>query len=278
MQKFLDFFKNPWTKRGASALSALYGLLILWLAWASYAYIMEFDNVKALYAVYLIISFLFGALMIYARKQPFTAVLVMLLIPANLVIVLLNFGSWFYILPSTVLLIVLFFAVRTHETLKVVLGTIYLLLYVLSVLAFIAFTTVFGGLNLHGFEVKNRAEEIASPEGTYRYVRYVEPQKTTNRRIYIYTEPNTEDVNLGLVRFKQIYKAKRVYSGRYDEPLTIDWKDDQTLTVNGFEELINFDAAATDTEGLEDTAETSRATTSPAATSSTGESETTAGE
>lgn len=262
----LNFFKKNWVKRVASGITALYGLLLIWLTWASYAYVMEYDNVKALYAVYLIITLIFGALMVYSKKQLFTTVLVMLLLPINLVFILLNFGSWFYVLPSTVILIIMFFACHANETLKVVLGTIYLLMYVLGSLAFMAFTIIFGQLNLHGFNLNYRKEEVVSLKETYRYVRYVEPEDAKNRRIYFYAEPNTEDINFGLVKFKKVVGAQRIYAGKYAQDIKIRWLDDDSIMVDGMVEDVTLGNDWGD-EGLNESSDVSSTPSRPSVTS-----------
>lgn len=45
-------------------------------------------------------------------------------------------GDWILIVPPFIVAIIMFFAAGTNETVKVIMGTIYLLLYVLGIVAY----------------------------------------------------------------------------------------------------------------------------------------------
>lgn len=236
----VNFFEKTWVKRTLSGIIYLYGALLIWLLWASFAYVTEYNSQKVVLLVFFFVNLLFGAMMFLSRKQVFTAILVMLLVPINLGILILNFGNWLYVLPPVILSISMFFIVKANSTLKTILGTIYLLMYVLGILAYIAFVTLFGQISLHGFDLENRKFENISPNEEYRYVWYEQDESSPNRRIEIYVESNTDDVNLGFVNFKNILISKRVYAGKYDVPVDIKWKGENMLVVNEREERVDI--------------------------------------
>ena len=225
-----DIIKKGWVRWVLSAVSYLYGALLAFLVWMSLAYVMDYDNGVSLFVVYALVNLLFLATMFLSRRTVSTAILTMLLVPVALAILLLNMGNWYMVIPPVLVTIVMFFAVRAHETLKTILGTIYLLMYVLSILAYIAFSAIMGG-----FDNSVRQDMAPSPGGLYRYVVYEDKETVSNRTIDIYVEPNTNDIDWKLVRFDQTVRAKRVYTGKYSEPPTIEWTGDEVLTVNGKE-------------------------------------------
>lgn len=222
-----EFFEKTWVKRTLSGISYLYGALLVWLVWASLAYEMSYDNANLVFIVYLLINFIFSITLFLSRKVISTAILVMLLVPVSLGILLLNFGNWFMIAPPVLIVIFMFFAVRAHDTLKMILGTIYLLMYVLSILGYIAVSTIFSG----GHETV-RTQEVASPNGLYRYVVYEGKDGAANRAINIYVEPNTNDIDLKLVQFKETMRAKREFTGKFNAPPAISWQEEDLLVIN----------------------------------------------
>lgn len=236
----VNFFEKTWVKRTLSGIIYLYGALLIWLLWASFAYVAEYNSQKMVLLIFFLVNVLFGIIMFHCRKQIFTAILVMLLVPINLGILILNFGNWLYVLPPVILSISMFFIVKANPTLKTILGTIYLLMYVLGILAYIAFVTLFGQISLHGFDLENRKFENISPSGEYRYVWYEQDENSRNRRIEIYVESNTDDIDLGFVNFKNVFISKRVYAGKYEVPVDIEWKGDNMLTINEREERVDI--------------------------------------
>ena len=65
-----------------------------------------------------------------------TEILSILMLPVVFCMILFNMGDWILIVPPFIVAIIMFFAAGTNETVKVIMGTIYLLMYVLGIVAY----------------------------------------------------------------------------------------------------------------------------------------------
>jgi len=88
-----NILANVWTKRAASALSALYALGVCYLCYCSIFYHIE---VASRISLCLMISLV---VMLYSRKQILTRIASVVILPAMLPVVLLYFGEWGMIIP-----------------------------------------------------------------------------------------------------------------------------------------------------------------------------------
>ena len=132
MDTLVALFKNVWLKRGVALLCWGYTGLLIWIAWLNGAFFLEYENPTSLFVVYVFVNIAALGLLIYTRRQVITQVNVMILPPVVFATFLLAFGNWYMILPPLVVLVAMFFICTANETLKTVLGTMYLLMYVLT--------------------------------------------------------------------------------------------------------------------------------------------------
>lgn len=223
---FSALLKNIWVKRGASVISLLYALYICILSYRSLLYNVVITK-PVTFCVYLtFISLCALGAMIYTRHQIATKIASFIILPALLPIVIMCLGSWEMIVPLAICGLVIFFASGANEGTKTLLGTIYVLFYILTALAYFIFTTY-----LTSTAVKKTVESGVSPTGLYRY-EVIDTNDSLNGSTTVYLEPNDKDI----VRSSVTYKAKG-----YDRalcvkrPLTevkIEWKESD-LYING---------------------------------------------
>lgn len=228
MDKLVEFFKNVWFRRAVALVCWGYTFMMAWVAWLSFGYSFEYENPTALFVLYLFVNIAALGLMILTRRQVITMVNCMILPPIIFVIVIFGFGNWYLILPPLAVVIAMFFINAANETLKTVLGTIYLLMYVIGVVAYIAINLFMGDLTFFvGVDLSRRDAdyEKLSPSGDYRIVRYVDEPGERRTAAY-YIESTEDDVKIPFGICKKVFGSKHIHTAAYqsksDDP--VSWK------------------------------------------------------
>lgn len=224
--KSAKLHSNIWLKRGASALGLLYAIFICILSYHAVFYEIIITQRLAFCLLLTVISIVAGAAMIYSRKQLMTKISGFIMFPALLPVVLLCFGSWEMIIPLAVCAIVIFFASGSNEAAKTLLGTIYLLTYILAALAYFIFTSF-----LASPAIKETIESGVSPSGKYRY-EVIETTDSSNGSTSVILEPNFLDKKYALVTFKVKGYDRKLCVKRPKTEVELEWKDDD-LYING---------------------------------------------
>lgn len=219
-----DMLENVWLKRCIAVAGFAYAAVITLLAYATFLYDLEFVSGKqsSFFIMYAVASVVFMVLMIYTREQFVTRLISVILLPVVFFLALFNFhnftdANWILIIPPFIVALVMFFAAGTHETVKVIMGTIYLLLYVLGIVAYVVCNMLFGSstvettldMNLDPQSTvysyyKNDLVHLSkvieddnaiSPDGKYRF--YLSDVKDmSDGRVVIYVLPNGQDIKL----------------------------------------------------------------------------------
>lgn len=144
-----EIMNDVWVKRCISVFTAAYAAVITLLTYATFLYDLEFvpDKMAPFLVIYAGASIVFMLLMIYTREMFMTKLISVLLLPIVFFLLLFNIGNgnWVLIIPPFIVAIVMFFAAGTNESVKVIMGTIYLLLYVLGIVAYVVCNMLFGG-------------------------------------------------------------------------------------------------------------------------------------
>lgn len=243
MDKLVAFFKNVWFRRGVAIASWGYTGFMIWVAWLCYAYYMEFENPTPAFVLYLFINVSAMGLMILSRKQVITQVNSYVLPPIVFLVAFFGFGNWFVVIPPMVVMLVLFFVNTSNETLKTVLGTIYLLLFVIGIVGRIGATRFVGNFTFLGPDLTTRDTnyESLSKSGEYRLVRYLE--STTDRSTMSYwVEYTGDDVKLPMGIAKKVLGCKKIHTAAYTNLSQnfVEWKirkingkDTEVLIVDG---------------------------------------------
>ena len=219
-------FSNVWVRRCVSVFCLAYVVMIAFFAYATFIYQLEFTEgmEPAFFTVYTMINLIFLLLMIFTRKEMLTCILSMLLPLIVFFLVLFNIGTWVLIIPPFIVAVVMFFLADNHETMKVIMGTIYLLVYVLGIVLLVVSNMLFVGASVETeintkidpdstvYKIyQNSMDKIAtvtsdentiSPDGKYRF--YIVDVKDSDRgAVKIYVVPYGEDVDLKFFTLKQ---------------------------------------------------------------------------
>lgn len=216
---------NVWLKRGASVLGVLYTVLICIFSYRAIFYEIVITQRVSFCMLMSAVSILACTLMIYSRKQILTRLSGFIMFPALLPVVLLCFGSWELIIPLAACAIIIFFANGANEGAKTLLGTIYLLVYILAALAYFIFTSF-----LASPAVTETVEKGVSPSGKYRY-EVIETKDSSKGSTSVVLEPNDKDIKYSMLTFKIKGYDHKVYVKRPLTEVTIDWKKDD-LYIN----------------------------------------------
>lgn len=245
MDTLASIFGNVWLKRGMAVLCWGYTGLLVWLAWLNFAYFLEYDNPTSLFVIYVFINVAVLGLMIYTRHQVITQINVMIMPLILLVSFILAFGSWYMLLPPICVIVAMFFICRANETLKTVLGTMYLLMFVVGGAAYVAITLLMGRLTIFtgvDLTLRDANYEKLSSDEAYRIVRYVDKPNGERRTASYYVEDISGDVDIPFGKAKKVLGCGWVlttkYSGREDDPVswvktTIDGERVEALNVEG---------------------------------------------
>lgn len=234
MEKLINFLTNIWFKRGVSIISCFYLLFIGFAAWLSMAYYMEPQHEGSLFTLYIFINLLFGGIMFFTRKLLLTQITAMLAPVLAFAILIFAFGNWFFIIPPIIVSIFIFFMCGAGETIKTILGTIYLIMYVVGVLVYLTLKMLFGNISLAEVNLSERSRDYnISPDGKYRIVQYVEDASDDRRSIKFYVEKTDGDIELPFVTFRKVLGGKHLITSRYESAAVITWKEPAKIYIDG---------------------------------------------
>ncbi|WP_294471230.1 hypothetical protein [uncultured Ruminococcus sp.] len=252
-----EFLSNIWVKRAVGVFNLVYFAVIGLLTFATFLYDLEFTEgqEQSFFTIYVAASVIFLVLMIYSRDVMVTKIISVLLLLVVFCLLLFNMYNWILVIPPLVVALIMFFVAGTHETVKVVMGTIYLLMYVLGLVAYFVFNLLFGGtstlteLNANmdrDSEVfrtyaaqytkicdVTRDNNVLSPNGEYRIVLY-DVQNSDKGGVNICVVPNGQDVTLRFFTLKQKGIKKTISNkGIRGTVPDVGWtkEDDGTLVV-----------------------------------------------
>lgn len=212
-----NFFQNVWTKRAVSVFSLVYGIILTLISYMSVFYNVQIDNSVAFIVAASIISVLFLVMMIYTRKQFLTRFVSIIALPIFLPILLFYFGEWLLLIPLAAVIIIMFFVSGAGEATKTILGTLFLLLYVIGAVVYFLATTF---LNTQTQDVVIQVSESESKQ--YRsYVVDTIDSSTGGTKIYV--EPNNLDKNFKYIRFIAKGYKKLVYNDRNHYNISMEW-------------------------------------------------------
>ncbi|MGN0686633.1 MAG: hypothetical protein ACI4KA_00840 [Oscillospiraceae bacterium] len=244
MDKVVAFFKNVWFKRAVALLCTSYTALLVWVAWLYFAYFVEYENPTALFVLYLFVNCAALGLMVYTRHQVFTMINVMLIPLVVFLITIFGYGNLYLILPPVCVMVAMFFICSANETLKTVVGTMYLLMFVIGIAGYLAVDMLMGPITFIGVELELRDTEyeLPSPSEEYRIVRYIDEPKGDRRIVKYYIESTEDDKDIPFGFAKKVLGCKQVlaqqYTGKSDSPIQwietkVDGEEVEMLSVEG---------------------------------------------
>ena len=217
---------NVWLKRIASVFSLIYAIYICILSFRSVFYDVIIKK-PLVFCLYLsVVSAAALVVMIYSRKQLATKLASFVMIPALLPIIIMCLGSWAMIIPLAICAVTIFFASGANEGTKTLLGTLYLLVYILAALAYFIFTSY-----LASPAVKKTVDEGVSPSEKYRY-EVITTTDSSGGCTTVMLEPNYMDINRSSVTYKVRGYNRKLCVKRPLTEVKIEWKEDD-LYING---------------------------------------------
>ena len=238
MNKGMGILKNKWFIFGVSFLNAAYSAALCFFAYAVFFYDIEYTNKVTFAVFYSVFSLLIGFLMYYTRKSRLTAVFGMLNMVLFLPTLLLDWGNWPLLIPAAIVTLFGFFSCRMNDTFKTVMGTVFLLMYIVAGVAFFLVMNVFRIQT-----VDTLIGQGVSPSGDFRYY-IVDMQNNASGKTVVYVQPNTLDIDHGFV--KMDCTIKRLIR-QVNNPAVIECRwEDTRLFINNEEyfdetEFITFE-------------------------------------
>jgi hypothetical protein len=194
-------------RRAISILSIGYLFFVYMFSVLSLFYDLYIEKTASFVLCVYGLCLLFGAGMVYSRKQIVTRVVIFLCMPALLPILLCYFGQWILLVPICGLTLVMFFTCGAAEKTKVIYGTCALLFYIGGALGFFVYTTLF----MPDYKEIVIRRNIVSETGQYKcFVTDAAPNSAVGTRVYV--EPNTRDVEMGFAKFEARGYKRRVYN------------------------------------------------------------------
>ena len=247
MEKVINFLTNKWFKLGVSVLSIGYIVFLSFVAWLMLGFYLEPTHQGALITLYIFIHVIFMGIMLFTRKQIITRIVAMISPFISFAILLFGFGNWIAAIPAIVVSVFVFFICGMSETTKIILGTIYLIMYVVGVLVYLTFKMLFGNITLMDVDLSRRSTSYQySPDENYRVVLYVDPEGDASRTVSFYLEETEGDISLPFLECRNAMGSLHIITSDYNKPAKIEWKDKNTLYVDGRLREFNFDAVDSD--------------------------------
>ena len=237
---------NRWLKLGVSFLTLAYLALIGILAYWTFLYEIRFKNERTFEIIYIVISVFFLILLFYSRKQLPTRFISMAILFPVFLLILFNFSRPMIYVPPLVVGLILFFACSASESTKVIMGTIYILMYVVGIVVFMIASTLFGGSSVETRITSTAPESIiseydmakidnlnamsVSPDGKYRYY-IVDVKDNARGKVMIVVEPNDLDKEYRYFSLVEVGYSARVaiHPSRGVTP-DIRWIDGSTIS------------------------------------------------
>jgi hypothetical protein len=247
--KAIKFFSNKWTRLGFSLVSLGYLWFLGWVAWMTFAYNFVFDNGAAVFFLYTFVNVMFAIVMIYTRREILTQFATLILHLFVLVMLIYGFGNWFLILPPFLAAAVVFFASGVNESLKVILGTIYMILFVLAFLAYVTLQNLTiqipFKMELHLrehplVEVAYRVELLGDDPPPFRLVAYVDPETKANRTASYYIERTDMDKHMWNLTCERVFGSVRAGALSHERVVDLKWVAPDMLLFDG--RLIEIDS------------------------------------
>lgn len=243
----------------------MFPVFIAYVDWIAFAYSMEPVNPVALFLLYVLVNFIFGGLMIYTRQQIITRIVLCISPLLIFLMMIIDFGNWYLLIPPLAITALCFLACGAGETLKTILGTVYLLMFVVGALVYLTLlhfnltpqTFLPKELNYCNLENRTYTYEY-SPDSSYRLVKYLDDDNPERISATFYVEDVSEDIQLPFMNaYRHFGSLKVLVTVRIDE-LKYDWVSDGELYIDGriknIPELFEKQRASVE-EGEEETTE-----------------------
>ncbi len=216
----------------------------------SFLYDFIYSSAIVFFIFHMIVNLAFLYPMLLTRKTKLTTICSGFLLLMTFFILIFEFGNFLIIIPPFIVSAIVFFTSKCTETAKTVIGTLYLLVYVIGIIAFILVSSFFGSSISPTTLAKNMSKENpvlsvytqakidtalknnVSPDGKLRY-KLVDMDNSLEGKLTLVVEPNNKDKSFIFFKLRETACSKDVgfIMGRGDSVLpTVEWKNDNTIT------------------------------------------------
>lgn len=239
-----NFLTNKFVLFGISCFNILYLVLIGAITGWTFLYQLDFTNEKSFYAFYIILSIIFFFLMLYTRKQFITRFVSMVIPLVVFGLTVINLNTPLLFIPPLVVSLLMFFICKAGDTAKVILGSLYLLLFVVGIVGYTIVSTLFGGSAIETrldytvsdenitsaydmTKIDRLNSNSISPDGKYRYY-ILDVQDNDRGKVIIVVEPNDLDKHYKLFNLIEAGYTSRIakYPTRGVTP-EIEWVENK---------------------------------------------------
>lgn len=204
-----NLFSNKFVLFGISCINVLYLIFIGAISSWTFLYKLEFTNYKSFYTFYIALAAIFLVLMFLSKEQFFTRAVSLLLPLTVFALTVINLDTPLLFVPPLVVAVLMFFVCKAGDTAKVILGSLYLLLFVVGIVGYTIISTLFGGsaietkldytvsdseiISVYDMTKIDRLNANSiSPDGKYRYY-ILDVQDNDRGKVIIVVEPNDLD-------------------------------------------------------------------------------------
>ena len=208
-----------------SILGAGYSALLLYFAYTTFFFDIEYTNQVTFAIVGAVVAVAVCFLDYFTRESKFTCFFGMLNMVLLFPTVMFDWGNWPLLIPAAVVTLFGFFCCHMNETAKTVFGTLFLLLYIIGGVAFYFVTSFFNVRT-----IDTLIDTAASPSGAFRYYT-LDVQNKASGKIVVYVQPNTLDKDNGMFTSKTTLK-KMICQMNKPAEAQCSW-DGENLYING---------------------------------------------
>lgn len=208
-----------------SILGVGYSVLLIYLAYVTFFYDIEYSN-RVLFAVVgAVVAVAVCFLDYFTRECKLTCVLGMINMILLFPTLMLDWGNWPLLIPAAIVTLFGFFCCHMNETAKTVFGTLFLLLYIIGGIVFYFVTSFFNVRT-----VDTLIDTGASPSGAFRYYT-LDVQNKASGKLVVYVQPNTLDNDNGMFVTRTTLK-KMICQMNKPAEAECSW-DGENLYING---------------------------------------------
>ncbi len=245
MEKLVNILTNKWLNIGVSVLSVFYPIMIIFVSWIYTAYYIEPSNEAALYVLYIFINVIFAGIMLFTRKRTVTIICAMITPIFSFFLLILTFGNWIIIIPPIAVCVFIFFMCGAGETAKMIIGTLYLILFVVGTLVYLTLSQLIGEFSLTSVDLSLRSTTYQySPDKQYRIVTYAQHNDSDRSTVTFYLERASEDISIPFADCRRVLGSIRLITSAYNKPAELEWKGQHTLLIDGRQREFEFSDTA----------------------------------
>lgn len=238
MDKIIDIFRNKWVKFGVSFLSLGLPAFLVYVDWLALAYYLQPVSAVPLFLMYILVLFVFAGIMFYTRMQIITRIVALVTPALAFILLFIAFGNWYLIIPPIVISAFTFLASGMNETLKTILGTVYLLLFVVGTLVYLTMLhfnlTIQTLMPFSECDISKRSTDYDfSPDKTYRLVLYIDNAGNERSLVSYYLEKTADDVELPYLKCYKHLDSLKVLATMDKDSVVYKWISDNELYIDG---------------------------------------------